>query len=295
MADAGYIHQTRVLGQEEHRPHHILQTAMLQKRLLVMNGGVVIYSRHPILSQHYAFFQGNDIDAMDAFSMKGFVYVRVKVSSRRIVHIVGTHLQATRTGDGDRMRLKQIYRVNQFLRDQLIPCNEPIILLGDLNQDSYTHTHAHSAAFQKLLSTAELLPVPHQSPHPHGHPATVNPEENNLVGRDTDVTIPISCLDHCTFALTHLRPLLPDSSCITLKPTTREPMTFGMPGVFYRSDMVGITTHHLSDHFALLARLVFPIDNDCIHDHELPDDSFFHVAASSNSKNARLVYTPTTT
>jgi endonuclease/exonuclease/phosphatase family metal-dependent hydrolase len=309
MTEAGYTHQTRVLGQEEHQSHHILQTVVLQQRLLVMNGGVVIYSRHPILAQHYAFFQGNDIDALDACSMKGFVYVRVRIPASadghvpsRIVNVIGTHLQATRSSEGDRMRLKQMYRIYKFVREQFIPCNEPVIVAGDLNQDSDATTHEGRVAFDTLLTTAQLMPLPHQTPHPHGRTATVNPDENNLVGRDTDVSIPASCLDHCAFATTHLRPLLISdtfteqdtraadviraisSSCVTLKPVTREAMTFGLPGVFYRRDMVGITTHHLSDHFALLARMVFPVHtHDCTT--TLPSDSFF-----SMSNGSRLVH-----
>jgi len=284
MTLAGYTHQTRVLGQEEHRSHHILQTMLRQQRLLVMNGGVVVYSRHPILSAHYAFFQGSDIDALDACAMKGFVYVRVRpAASRVVVNVVGTHLQATRTHEGDRMRQKQMHRIHQFLRQQLIPCNEPIIVAGDLNQDSESEGQT-AATFATLLASVQLARVPHQIPHPYGSVATVDSTENNLVGRDTDVNIPASCLDHCALMTTHLRPLMPASACITLKPTTSEPMTFGLPGVFYRSDMVGITTHHLSDHFPLLAHLVFPAHtHDCV---TLPEDSFFGGGGGA----ARLVH-----
>jgi hypothetical protein len=100
MTSAGFVHQTRVLGTDEHQSHHILQTAVLQKRLLVMNGGVVIYSRHPITRHDYTFFQGTDINSTDAYAMKGFIYACIKVPATvdgripcRLVHIIGTHLQ----------------------------------------------------------------------------------------------------------------------------------------------------------------------------------------------------------
>ncbi|HML19733.1 MAG TPA: sphingomyelin phosphodiesterase [Candidatus Dependentiae bacterium] len=98
----------------------------LKGRGFIGNGGVIIVSKWPIeVAREWIYGQGS---GEDKFAKKGCVYARINKNGKHY-HIFGTHLD-TDSGIAD----KQLRWAKQFITDQQIPTNEPVIFTGDLNR-----------------------------------------------------------------------------------------------------------------------------------------------------------------
>ncbi|MER7047333.1 sphingomyelin phosphodiesterase [Streptomyces jumonjinensis] len=151
LHDAGYIHQTRVVGaddwpdRKQAMPWNRSQWTSTHTE--PENGGIAIVSRHPITWAEQLIYA--DGCGWDHESAKGFAYARVEKDGRTL-HVVGTHPQSTDTGCGDeksyrqnaaKIRHRQFTQLDDFLTEKehtgLIPSGEPVLLVGDFNVDRH--------------------------------------------------------------------------------------------------------------------------------------------------------------
>lgn len=115
-----------VRGLSQNYPHH---TRVLNKKTLTLksNGGVMLFSKHPIVASHQIRYR--DRMGFDRLSRKGALLAEIDVKGKR-VQVAGTHLQAF----GDQSILYSQY--HQLAEDLLKPyakAGVPQILCGDFN------------------------------------------------------------------------------------------------------------------------------------------------------------------
>lgn len=109
-----------------------------QKASLKHNGGVFILSRWPITERHaYVYYAGCVGSTFDFLAQKGVVYAKISVGEgdqHQVIHVVGTHLQASRRGHD--VRMQQIDEMDRWIDQFTIKKEDPIILGGDFNVGS---------------------------------------------------------------------------------------------------------------------------------------------------------------
>ncbi len=132
----------------------------------LLNGGVVILSRQPIVRTAYHIFgislpQQNRICAsFDCLAAKGVVYAEIErgnTVSRQRVHIFGTHLQSGRTQIKKDARQAQVKELAHFIHSFKLPPAEPVFLVGDLNIDRFEHPEELAFLLDRVRAT---LPTP---------------------------------------------------------------------------------------------------------------------------------------
>ncbi|XP_070553297.1 uncharacterized protein [Ptychodera flava] len=118
----------------------------------VENGGIFIASRWPILQEAQMVFKNGLVGIA---SNKGVAYAKIEKddgSDTRYYHVFGTHLQAGfADGIGDEIRNAQAWEMKQFVEEQNIPANEPVIYAGDFNNDLY----GESGRWDQMLEILE--------------------------------------------------------------------------------------------------------------------------------------------
>ena len=97
-----------------------------------LNGGIITYSRCPIIEQKSMVFKLENSYIWNAPAAKGAVSVKV-MKNGKYYHIVNTHLDSF---DAD-FRKTQMKNMNDWLDEQYIPEDESIIVCGDFNIDYY--------------------------------------------------------------------------------------------------------------------------------------------------------------
>lgn len=251
MKEIGFLHETRPL-----------QGSL--KDLKFVRGGVVLFSRWPIVDQHQVIFDGL-CDREDCLAAKGAVHAVIQKGPHR-VHVVGVHLQAWGTPKSIQVRRGQVAHIKRMIQGLQIPAQEPIILLGDWNVDSYAEQQQLDSMMDMLQ--AKLLPM-----HRLSHAFSSDPEGNQLVGMDdgsaySSDAFPGGCyssyvsnmncaccpkemLDHVCYMPDHKSPDL-DQSWFRVVPAKAPAFTVKV------SVSVKRTITDLSDHYPILAHLVFP-------------------------------------
>lgn len=164
--------QHRILsaGMKRQGYHH--ETDPLSKMGKVVNGGVVLFSRHPIEEQAQVVFTG-PCDGSDCLAAKGLVYARINRFGLNY-HVVGVHFQAWPTERSREIRRSQAEQAGKFIHH--LPKTEPVIVLGDLNVDLYSER-------RHLMELMDLLgcdPLPRTGPQMF----TSDPATNFLMGID---------------------------------------------------------------------------------------------------------------
>ena len=226
-----------------------------------LSGGVYIVSRYPIVAHGIHVF--SSCSGVDCLVSKGVVYCEI-VKDDQHIHIFGTHLQAWNTLGGRTARHSQLKELATFMRFWVGRTKCPVLLCGDLNIDRYSQSEALESALTRLGMCFPTDSV-------RGHPYTVDPASNTLVGNDdpsmyTSVSHPNGCYDeymstlHCVcckpewldyilYSTTHLQPSTCHIRAIRLR---CEPYDMRFSAT--------ITRQHqdLSDHFPLLANFTFP-------------------------------------
>ncbi len=121
MKQAGYLHQTKVLGRG-------------RSSGTTWNGGVMIVSRYPIAKTAYVYF-GDTCGGEDCNADKGVVYAKINKSNTKgspnYFHIFATHMN--QGGKEWNYQKKQLNIIKGLITKQKIPQDEAIIVLGDLN------------------------------------------------------------------------------------------------------------------------------------------------------------------
>lgn len=229
-----YPYRTRILGEGYANEHG------------KMTGGVVILSRWPILEGDERIFEGVAAGP-DALAAKGVLYARVAHPGGD-VHVFGSHTQADpepvyrqahalfgRDADGiyDTVRDEQYALIERFVQERAIASSQPVLIAGDLNTDRL-------GAPSRFVSMLRALNAsfPRQL---RGEPSTFDPRQNSLC-----VAPSAQWLDYVLCSRAHLQP---SESEIEVKTMVAE-----RP---WRRHALGLSHRHLSDHFAVLARMSF--------------------------------------
>jgi len=106
-------------------------TSQLESYLRPVLGGVLIFSRDPILREEHLVWQ-NCCDE-DALSAKGAVYACIDKPGMGPIHIVSCHFQAWNHKKSVKIRELQWRELETFIEGLEIPPEEPLILAGDTN------------------------------------------------------------------------------------------------------------------------------------------------------------------
>ena len=100
------------------------------KKLFRINGGGLIYSRHPICElDNYTFKKAQIFNAAAA---KGANYARILKGDKQF-HLINVHLDSF----DEEMRKSQMINITKFIKEKNIPEDESIIIGGDYNIDMY--------------------------------------------------------------------------------------------------------------------------------------------------------------
>lgn len=165
MREAGFPFTTRTL-----------RSPFLSTKLV--DGGVAIFSRHPIIEQDTQVFTGDCLGS-DCLASKGIVYARIRKGESWVISLFGTHLQAWEQKRTRAIRREQATQIRKFMdRHSPLP-NEPVILCGDFNVDRYTQP----TQLEKLCAIMGVTRFPIEE---GGHPFTSDPKTNALMGNDGD-------------------------------------------------------------------------------------------------------------
>lgn len=249
LADLGWRYQSAPL------PSSILHGQFL-------SGGVYVVSRHRILSQATHAF--THCGGVDCFISKGIVHCKLQKDGQ-IIHIFGTHLQAWNNKIGRVVRTEQVEEVRDFIQRLTGSSPHPVLLCGDLNIDRYSRGAELRAALHRLdmhFGTDSIV----------GHPYTIDPQRNSLVGNDDPSMYstprhPRGCyaeymnsmyceccpqewLDYIVYSKDHPQPLTTVLTPILLKTE---------PYLMRFSATIARTHSDLSDHFPLLGVFTFPL------------------------------------
>jgi len=118
----------RILRRELKQPYPYQTRVLNQKTISIKtNGGVMIFSRHPIDSVHEIRFHRRT--GFDKYARKGAMMAEINMDGKRI-QVLGTHLQAFGTDDVLASQFSQIYR--ELLQPKS-RTGVPQFLMGDFN------------------------------------------------------------------------------------------------------------------------------------------------------------------
>lgn len=122
MEAAGFPYRTEILNE----PSGIIP--------FPVNGGVIIFSRWPILAEDEIDFAECGQAAQDCLASKGVKYASINKLGK-IYHVFGTHMDAGSGADDTFARRTQMAEIRDFIAALDIPENEPVIFGGDFNTD----------------------------------------------------------------------------------------------------------------------------------------------------------------
>lgn len=142
----------------------------------LVGGGVVIFSRHPMLDQKQKVF-ACACTSTDCLASKGVVYCKIQLPNGNAVSVVATHFQAWATQTGATVRREQAEECKSFIDSLGLQPSEAVLFAGDLNTDYYTQQ-------PELAQISETLGVQLLSLDADSHPFTSDPNTNAMVGND---------------------------------------------------------------------------------------------------------------
>lgn len=131
---AGYFYASPTVG------HKRLKRENMRK---VLNGGVVLASKYPIVSVRIKLFKEACLGA-DKLADKGVLYCKI-LKDGLPVHVFATHLQAWSDPASRAMRRTQMRMIADFQRSigGIDPLNDPVLLVGDLNVNFWLNKTDH--------------------------------------------------------------------------------------------------------------------------------------------------------
>lgn len=144
----------------------------------VLNGGVLIVSKWPILKEAQHIYR-NACHYSDCLAAKGVKYARIlkqEQNTSKVFNVFATHMQAWSTPQGRSDRILQAQQMKAFIDALQIPKHEPLLFAGDFNVDNQTYPE-EVANLVRLLDAKMPIRVGKQR-------YTSDPHTNLLVGRD---------------------------------------------------------------------------------------------------------------
>jgi hypothetical protein len=169
----GPQHAVLVDGMKVTHPYSSEQIKSLKR---AVNGGIIIFSRYPIVHQHQEVF--TECTDSDAFSAKGFSHTVLDIFGQHI-HVIGTHTQAWYSNEHVRIRHAQFRQIRAYVDTLNIPDSEPLFYAGDMNVDLYTDT-------EEMHMMLDILDASLPEINIDKNRFTVDPPTNQLVGNDED-------------------------------------------------------------------------------------------------------------
>ncbi|MEZ9426429.1 MULTISPECIES: sphingomyelin phosphodiesterase [Vibrio] len=199
------------------------------------DGGVVTFSRHPIIETDSIVFE--HCSGTDCYADKGVVYTKVDKDGE-IYHIFNTHLASFNTPAAKRLRRLQLGLMRTFMLTKDIPSNEAVIYAGDFNIDK----NSDFVEYLLMLATLDVDP-----PEFRGYTnATFDPTINPYAAYKYSGGADVEYLDYVFVSRMHKRAT---SNTNTVKLHQR-----------LSSDTWG--SWHLSDHFAVNGNFEFSSHED---------------------------------
>lgn len=153
-------------------------------------------------------------------------------------HLFGTHVQSGR--DNGALRSEQFKIIENFIRSQAIPSDEPVIIAGDMNIDRYDE--AGFAEMRELLKAEQPL-LRATSPPANGAIYTFDGPSNDL-NHNEGVRIYV---DYVLYSVEHARP----TEAFNQVRIIRAPEPWRQ---YFWQDW----RHDLSDHYAVHGHFVYP-------------------------------------
>lgn len=251
LRGAGFVHETQ-------------QIVGSLSNLKIVQGGLVLFSRHPIVKQANCVFEGQ-CTREDCLASKGALYAQIRKGGR-VFHVFSVHVQSWESPESRAVRRGQFDQFAKFVRAQEIPAEEPVVLMGDFNADLYSEQQQVFGFFDLLES--DMLPR-----HPQTHPYSSDPATNQLMGIDDTksyssdafpggcseeymkhmmcVCCPREWLDYALVHRAHA-PISRADSWVRVVPVKVTPFLMNVSVATQR--MIS----DLSDHYPIVARWVFP-------------------------------------
>ncbi|KYQ92877.1 putative sphingomyelinase [Tieghemostelium lacteum] len=137
------------------------------KSTFLVDGGLVVISRYPIVDSSYLMFtQGVDSDML---ASKGVLYCKIKLPNHQLIHLFTTHLQASYINPNaltdtnvrnDGVRTVQLNQLREFILEKTYQDAHPIILAGDLNVDARVAKDNGKSDSPAYLEMLDILSKP---------------------------------------------------------------------------------------------------------------------------------------
>lgn len=127
-----------------------------EARGLRTNGGLSLFSRHPIEHTSVRAFEHCSGDFNDCLATKGFLWALVRVSNHLKVNVIVTHMNSGGAHSARRARMSQLGQIAQFMEDQPMLDRWPTILMGDLNVNGLRWQPRHPES-NKLTEYAQAM------------------------------------------------------------------------------------------------------------------------------------------
>jgi len=158
-----------LFGTFSHRRHKLVKHAkewgflyhaespMGLKSKHLVDGGLVIVSKYPILESDYHVFK--ESASSDALAAKGVLYAKIELRSDIVVHHFTTHLQASYASKESekekflKIRESQLRELLEFINWKTYNDVYPILLLGDMN----TNMELGEGPPEEYLKMMEIL------------------------------------------------------------------------------------------------------------------------------------------
>jgi len=141
MKKEGFLHTTKVLGSKA-------IGKIIKGKMKISNGGVVVFSKWPIVHTEEKIYK--ICGGPDCIAAKGVLYVKINKKGK-IYHIFATHPQS---GQSHRNELeKQLETLKDFILEQNIAKNEPVIIAGDMNVYKYKIPEEYMFMLKTLNAT----------------------------------------------------------------------------------------------------------------------------------------------
>ena len=212
-----------------------------------INGGVMIFSKWPILDSDEIEYAECGPTSSDCLARKGVKYAKINKLGKNY-HFFATHMDAGSDAEDMAARHSQVDEINQFILTKNIPSWEPVIFGGDLN----TRPYGDDGVFQHFEDSIHFIYPPQRGFY-----------ESNF-SLDTGRFI-----DHIWISSQHLLPISAVDKALTYTSIADEMWDLSQ----------------FSDHRAMYGRFEFPdVQFSNFTDTNLcPGDSFSAFISSSNN------------
>ncbi|KAG2766468.1 hypothetical protein PC129_g12246 [Phytophthora cactorum] len=249
MTEAGYFFFSPTVG------HKRVNKTNMRK---LLNGGVLLASKYPILSVRVKLFEGACAGA-DKLADKGVLYCKI-LKDGLLVHVFSTHLQAWNDPLSRTMRKLQMDMVANFMRAMDIDeVNDVVLFVGDLNVDYWLNKT--NQEYDEMLNIFEAKDPSVVRPRKLGNASdsdkkesaaefkhlrkySFDPRVNALAADGLSTDGSLELLDYILYSRTHRQP--------TTASSWVQPLTTSQPWMWRNQPQ-----YNLSDHFPVVSEFTF--------------------------------------